>query len=1610
MSRIKAYTSSIEPLEARIAPAAVISYPKLIDAKWRAATVGTPIELHAGEGLSTLGDKAGSYLLFIEQGNALIFTTDYNNNNVVETNEITGIAAGNGLRLISFVDIHGDIVTNLKERQLGGQTFLSLTDSDRNPSNDDPRLLGDGRVILPNTIEKIEFRPLALEDIPDQNNVGLDADLDGVIDGPDETDLALRTVPWSSYSIYGSVLAGGGFGTNKGGLLFNAPASGEFLPTVDAIYVGSATSEKYFSFGAAREYIAGGVKFGDNVNGVTKDFIPGRGDTGGSINTVKGTSKFHLGVLQAGNGGIGGKGGDIRNITMNGDDTGGYSIIAGDGGSGPSGGDGGSVLNFSDIGSTTGLVFVSSGSGGLGATGSGGNAGIGDFGPVNLLGDIHIDLGDGATGFTSGGNGASLSKAAFTEPQLGENATEPVEVKGANGFGTTHYPDSRITDVTDPFNARNIGTHLTLDFDGDGIGDFVYITGGNLTADGSATNSQLIVLYGAKPEDPAYPGYRKIVGPDGSLVNGLSLNGPRNAQALATGDVNGDGHPDIIVASRDDGGSGDIMVFLNKFEDINNDGLSQSEDLDKDGIDDSLGFWEARHSTVPLIATVNMRIDDITVGDFGGNGRPELAVAFYDNDRGFSVMLILTADMEYDPVTQQPEYNGQFYADFGTKSVFTTVGGQPASVPARELIPYEAFNVERLVLEASPFSATSKNDLLFVGLKGKQIVQVYQWIETNDSTARETEFIEPVGSYDMGPDDTNRGIPVVSVPFLLHDITIADLDLDGDADIAGISAPSAGYWFLNTSLGEQITSRFDSAGSVDFYMGLPGSGDGNNAGNAFQFSLNVIRSLDASGDGQADQVVYLHAPNGTTEVTIGFYGPGPDGFFNFPVNGLPTMGTVGDQSQSGFVDSRPIFVGETTPTITAADSTSQSWFSFILAGELVDTAPLQAYAFTMHTGSGGLSLQGRGGNGGFLGGSSTFENIVDPITGAPVIDPLTGLPARDIIGAIDFNTTVNISLLAGNGGDGFSNGGIGGFISGVVIRGGSGHILNAGDGGRGVSALGGAGGSLLSNSIESGGDAGDIAEFYAGNGGDGRIGGAGGSIIGNGTEFYDFKGSAITAYSGSGGLGNRGGGNAGDIRGFHPTIINPTSLSPSYIDYQGGKGGKTVFGKGGNGGSVINSSPTGGVQMGGDVNIVGGPGGDGLAGGAGGSVVKFVNQPDGSSLLFNTEFASFLGGDGGKGTSGLGGAGGSVSGIINPTSGNYQLGILPQFYFERFLFSRAIAGAGGSSSKSIGGVGGSVSDIVATSQFGSWAFVSGAGGGGLHLGGNGGSVSNVNVALGSSTFAKALFVGGEGGNGGAFVPNVEDVAKNQHRNQFGGRIGRGGDGGNVSGITQTNAIAAHIDIIAGNGGDSMHYGTPLDTPRNTFVGKGGSVRNISLAGEAGNIDPAVGLNSYNKLARPGTYDTDQTVAEFVKTTLVSDVGAPVILSDALGNVGVVVGSAGRNKGIILDPVGGPWTYRSLPARYGVSGSLENFTARNLASALAGNVDRIASIQFVKGLFIAQNIGSDKLGGDFLDQFSVPTVSHEPILDGINIDGAVIAKKYLSAAGLSVPPPQNGYIR
>jgi hypothetical protein len=1120
MIRNKQPFAAIEPLEARIAPAGV--FPKVIDAKWRTGTLGTPLELSAGEGLSTLGDKSGSYLLFVEKGNALIFTTDFNKDGQLDPNEITGIAAGDGLRLIMFTDIHGDVVTNLIETVTGnGRTVLTLTDSDRNPINDDPRLFGDGKVVLDKRIEKIEFRPLELSDIPDQDGIGLDTDGDGKINA-DDSDLALRTGPQSSFSLYGKILAGGGFGSDDGGLLFNTPSSGTFLPKIDGIYVGSAVSGKFFSFGTAGEHILGDIKIGDDINGIIAPFVPKRGQAGASINTVLSASKipgievakgtattpelqaldltnantgasgrfrltfggkttgliafgaaaavvqasltaagitgvtvanqnaqyafafanpgdqagvftaliaggalFSLGTLQAGNGGVGAPGGSIVNVTINGDDESGYSIIAGDGGDGPNGGNGGSIVGFSDLGSSTSQVYISTGSGGYGATGRGGDAGDAAFDNINIKGDVSIDLGDGGAGFVSGGRGASLAKGLFVEPA-------DVLVLGTNGFGTTHLPGTEAGFASGVYQDNfaggglsPIGTHNTLDFDNDGVGDFVFTT---------RVNSTLAVLFGALPTDPAFPGFRTVPGPDGTPSSALFLQGPRNALALATGDLNADGHPDIAVASGDRGNPGSIMVFLAKYEDLDNDGVVTFEediirnDINGDGIydatdvrDDFLGFYEPRYSTLP-VTTFTYEIEDLTIGDFDGDGLAEIVAGVELVGAGTVGVIFLTPDLELNPITERFVPTGQFYADFGTPQVLASVNGVLTVIPAVDLNPTFILlpTTDRVFIEASAITTGATFDSLLFGF---QIPEAQNSVLTLQWPVRGAFSPSPIvaGVYDLGPVDLDRGNGVSLTPFSMHDFTVVDVDIDGVADVIGISTDSQPY-FINGSIGLGNGS------------GLPGSGTGNNAGNFFGNNvLHTIRSGDADGFAGPNDIFFLVGiPAGNVNlIAAGLWGPGPDGIAAFGI-GPVSRPVMPDQTVGGFIDSRPMFTGDFTPTVVGNAEPAEGWSGYTVVpipGLPAGAGPFVDYGFTIRAGDGGNSLQGRGGAGGFLGGKSSSTTLVDPLTGQVAVDPITGLPLRDLVGALDFTVTIPTTLIAGKGGDGFSSGGVGGVLS-----------------------------------------------------------------------------------------------------------------------------------------------------------------------------------------------------------------------------------------------------------------------------------------------------------------------------------------------------------------------------------------------------------------------------------------------------------------------------------------------------------------------------------------------------------------------------------------------------
>ena len=197
-------------------------------------------------------------------------------------------------------------------------------------------------------------------------------------------------------------------------------------------------------------------------------------------------------------------------------------------------------------------------------------------------------------------------------------------------------------------------------------------------------------------------------------------------------------------------------------------------------------------------------------------------------------------------------------------------------------------------------------------------------------------------------------------------------------------------------------------------------------------------------------------------------------------------------------------------------------------------------------------------------------------------------------------------------------------------------------------------------------------------------------------------------------------------------------------------------------------------------------------------------------------------------------------------------------------------------------------------------------------------------------------------------------------------------------------------VIAAQAGQPGHWGVAFNVDKKPFVGRGGSIMNISTSGVIGNIGASVPIRSYNDLSN------GETVKEFVERRLRDGQALYESLGDSDGNVGIVVGSAGRNKAVATDPLGNPYDYVSQPAKNAKNGDLINVRAHTIMSAIAGSVDRIASIQLAQNIQVqATNVGTDK------DVVGVPefrsitgAIVPTPERDGGLIDGAFIAKKYV----------------
>ena len=266
-----------------------------------------------------------------------------------------------------------------------------------------------------------------------------------------------------------------------------------------------------------------------------------------------------------------------------------------------------------------------------------------------------------------------------------------------------------------------------------------------------------------------------------------------------------------------------------------------------------------------------------------------------------------------------------------------------------------------------------------------------------------------------------------------------------------------------------------------------------------------------------------------------------------------------------------------------------------------------------------------------------------------------------------------------------------------------------------------------------------------------------------------------------------------------------------------------------------------------------------------------------------------------------------------------------------------LAGDGGDSFGSTGGRGGDLLGVTTTAGGSSVAAVAGDGGAGLLVGGQGGSVrdSSLDATDTDALAAKVIVFAGHGGDAYAALATAPGVAlppgpeseKILALRAFGGANGVGGQGGSIINFRQPTGVQTAVDLVAGNGGSLINYGSIQDDVK-TAVGKGGSISGVTLAGEAGRIDEATPIKNY--------------APDFVDRVLVNGWGT--LLKDSLGNVGVVAGEAGRVK----DGVAGDGLAKN--------GSVSNFTARGIMSMVAGSVDRVALINTISGITTTSGTG------------------------------------------------------
>jgi len=1613
-SRVIDRYSMIEPLEARIAPAAATVYlpsnPRFVT-----ATAGSDLLVTAGEVLTTGAGGSGAYLLYVAQGEVLVHTTDLSHNNAVNFNDITGLSLGNDVIVVPFVDIHGDIVTDLSP----------------NGTLDDG---GKGDILLDYNITEIDMRSLTTTDFT------------GTATQSPAT-LVNDHLAISNYSIFGNIYAGGGLGqannassglvidpsgaTTQENVFTTGSGTNDYQPAVPyigSILVGTAGSGQPFTFG-----VSGAPS---DVFGNLLTFNPKTGEAGAGIynvSTVASGQPFNIGTLHAGDGGFNAPGGNIANVALDGNTFGTVQLIAGNAGIGTTGQPGGSIVNFSATDVIVSQLILQSGNGGTGLTGAGGNAGqitINPATPLQINAQLILNYGNGGNGYTSGGAG------------------------GGTPSGTFDVTDGKLTQaqnvVTTYHGLGTIGSNQPFDFNGDGYSDMVF----------STTNpNQVVVALGANPASEGDFGFNA-----GSY---LYLNAPAQVSGIVVGNFTGlmvpDSNPprpelDIAVASGAGNYAG-IYTYLSEYSPK----TGAFEGFSAPLFSPLASLAATGSQTVTDYYFTAVPITKILAGDFSGTGIEGIAVLAQETQEVTNAIHSVLIYMNGETNATHVGGSGYFYPEYtdGLPAI-NDFGDNAHFNPTNSIFEVTALQSYTPTVPTFPPTAGSNHDVIIEANLG---ANGYNIIDDSFGLPAVISFANAFGKV-----DTNRTLPQTTLSTTNFDVLGITITQDQGvgttniADFAALSQAPVGFLelFKGGGLTTDETNGFTlETGNNSLLAGIDFGYTDNGVnpvaivtvpnqpttpGTAVTYSDVAI--LDYHGDG-GDDILVLNvnaaltaAPISATEawVTISPAGGRDNNIVAFGVyypHPVLNSNILGSGPYSfGFVTANPL---DSYPNDQDfAVSQPVYLFNKINFNEDVFTlASFKDAGVTFNAGNGGNSQAGPGGAGGSFGTSLTVLGSGSNISaiGSLAVQYPTD-PTFE--GFVQFN--------AGNGGNGFAHGGAGGSLVGISVTYEAGTTLltgttdlTAGAGGQSLTGAGGAGGSEGQLFIYSG------SEFIAGAGGVGFIGGSGGNVLGSAqiglitSETNSFT-SDVYIFAGAGGSGIAAGGSGGSVDNFVNDFEALSGGVGGSLLFVAGNAGDAVAGPGGNGGSLFNDSPSNlDNHLAGPIFLYAGEGGNGLSGGSGGNITSFVNI---NTIGESPSIFTIVSGFGGNGVLGSGGSGGGINGITVSAAGNIVAtstvdGVVTTISSTP-SYNRMIAGAGGTSQGYIGGSGGSLSLINTASTATNTENIAaaGAGGEGLLAGGAGGSLVTVSMDAGSasgSASGKVVVIAGDGGDSTSVKPQ-SDTALGV-ANSIGGVNGAGGNGGNITNFTQPTSTQTHVDIIAGNGGDTLAHSVIAKNATFDNSGKGGSITNVAVAGSIGNPENVSGspvpIISYNNIFTgiaggssgnevAGCFTMQEFVDNYVlngslanaslltpgnflsdlvfnySTGTYTSLETPVnLLDDTVGNVGLVAGAAGRVEGANA-------VAQTVASTDGVNGSVTNVHAENIMSMIAGNVDQVALIQSLSDFGVP---AGGILGASVPIYFNPVSGGTESTINGTQLSGSNL--NYLNTSGVLVTNPLPG---